>query len=99
MFTQLQTNRQRYRQTERQRVEQGDSETYKQINNNNGGVSVLLSAELRFSLWQCRRYNIYNRQQQQRQRWRWQVTPARYSYTHTDTHTLTVTDTLSSCIL
>lgn len=83
------TNKQTTIQTDRQRVEQGDSETYKQINNNNnGGVLVLLSAELRFSLslWQCRRYNIYNRQQQQRQRWRWQVTPARYSYTHSHKH-------------
>lgn len=46
------TNKQTKIQTERQRVEHGDSETYKQINNNNnnGGVSVLLSAELRFSL-------------------------------------------------
>lgn len=46
------TNKQTKIQKDRQRVEQGDSETYKQINNNtnNGGVSVLLSAELRFSL-------------------------------------------------
>lgn len=45
------TNKQTKIQTDRQRVEQGDSETYKQINNNNnGGVLVLLSAELRFSL-------------------------------------------------
>lgn len=45
------TNKQTKIQKDRQRVEQGDSETYKQINNNNnGGVLVLLSAELRFSL-------------------------------------------------
>lgn len=46
------TNKQTKIQTDRQRVEQGDSETYKQINNNNNGgeVSVLVSAELRFSL-------------------------------------------------
>lgn len=45
------TNKQTKIQTDRQRVEQGDSETYKQISNNkNGAVSVLLSAELRFSL-------------------------------------------------
>lgn len=36
------TNKQTKIQTERQRVEQGDSETYKQINNNtNNGAEVL----------------------------------------------------------
>lgn len=44
------TNKQTKIQTDRQRVEQGDSETYKQIKNNNNNGGVLLSAELRFSL-------------------------------------------------
>lgn len=91
MFTQLQTNRQRYRQRDRE----WNRET---VRHTNRSTTTPTTEESQFycrrswgslSLWQCRRYNIYNRQQRQRQRqrWRWQVTPARYSYTHTHAHT------------
>lgn len=88
MFTQLQTNRQSYRQRDRE----WNRETVRHTNRSTTTTTTEESQSYcrrswgSLSLWQCRRYNIYNRQQQQRQRWRWQVTPARYSYTHSHKH-------------